>query len=84
MVEEIDFLASDADLAPVRAVSRRQAKADDSDDDAAFIAAASQRHNVKAGTEVAKQATKGKGKAKTASGVVSGGGSFQSMGTSLA
>lgn len=50
----------------------------DDGDDAAFIAAETQRANVRAGAQVAKRAAK-KG-AKTASGVVSGGGSFQSMG----
>ncbi|PKI83403.1 RNA helicase [Malassezia vespertilionis] len=75
MAKEIDFLAEDEGAPPILASRKR---ADDSDDDAAFIAVASQRHNVKAGAEVAKNAQKGKG--KTASGIVSGGGSFQSMG----
>lgn len=83
MPAEIDFLAGDevAPLAP-RAPRASSAPRDESDDDAAFIAAAAQRHNVKAGAEVAKQAQKAKGKAKTASGITSGGGSFQSMGMS--
>ncbi|KAN0064496.1 ATP-dependent RNA helicase dbp10 [Thecaphora frezii] len=52
------------------------------DQDAAFIAQVMQAQNVKAGAEVAKKtiAGKNKGKNKLASGVVSGGGSFQSMG----
>ena len=78
MPEEIDFLVGDP-VAPPSAPRAGQ-RQDDSDDDAAFIAEASQRHNIKAGTEVAKQAQKAKGKAKTASGVTTGGGSFQSMG----
>ena len=79
---EIDFLVGDPVL-PARSRSRSRATlaGEASDDDATFIAEASQRHNVKAGTEVAKQAQKGKGKlTKTASGVTTGGGSFQSMG----
>ncbi|WFD39544.1 RNA helicase [Malassezia japonica] len=79
MAPEIDFLAGDADLVSAKPPKSQGRQGDDSDDDVAFIAAASQRHNVKAGAEVAKQASKGK-KAKTASGIVSGGGSFQSMG----
>ena len=82
---EIDFLVGDP-VDPIAAVPSRRSKTrnDDSDDDAAFIAEASQKHNIKAGTEVAKQAQKGKGKAtKTASGITTGGGSFQSMGTWL-
>lgn len=51
------------------------------DEDAAFIAQVMQAQNVKAGAEVAKMAKgKGKGKNKLASGILSGGGSFQSMG----
>ncbi|KDN42411.1 DEAD-domain-containing protein [Tilletiaria anomala UBC 951] len=59
------------------------AKDDEDDGDAEFIAGAQQRHNVKAGTEVAKRAVKGKGKADaiiTGGAKVTGGGSFQSMG----
>ncbi|PWZ02162.1 DEAD-domain-containing protein [Testicularia cyperi] len=54
----------------------------DDDDDAAFIASVMQQANVKAGVEVAKKAMlgKNKGKNKVGSGVVTGGGSFQSMG----
>lgn len=83
MPAEIDFLVGDPVAAPPVVPKRGAAPVkDDSDDDAAFIAEASQRRNVKAGTEVAKQAQKAKGKAsKTASGVTTGGGSFQSMGT---
>lgn len=83
MAKEIDFLASDDDveLAPPPRRSTSNDKAhDDEDDDAAFIAAAAQKHNVKAGMQVAKQASKGKNKTPMASGIVSGGGSFQSMG----
>jgi len=79
MAKEIDFLASDDDveaLPPRRSASMAQ----EDDDDAAFIAAAAQKHNVKAGMQVAKQASKGKTKSPIASGIVSGGGSFQSMG----
>ena len=72
MAPEIDFLASDDENTSPAVIPAAD------DDDAAFIAAATQRHNVKAGTQVAKRASK-KG-ANTASGVVSGGGSFQSMG----
>ncbi|PWN43652.1 DEAD-domain-containing protein [Ceraceosorus guamensis] len=52
------------------------------EDDEAFIVAATQRHNRKAGTDLAKDVakSKGKGKNKTASGTLTGGGSFQSMG----
>lgn len=55
----------------------------DSDDDAAFIAAAMDVQNKKAGNEIAKKTAKGKGKQKIASGTISGGGSFQSMGESI-
>lgn len=51
---------------------------DDDDDEAEVIAAALQKHNVKAGAQVAKAAAKIKGKAK--SGETIGGSSFQSMG----
>ena len=79
MAKEIDFLAEDdAELAPPPRRAPPQAPEDD--DDAAFIAAAAQKHNVKAGMQVAKQASKGKTKSPMASGIVSGGGSFQSMG----
>ncbi|KOS15308.1 dead-domain-containing protein [Malassezia pachydermatis] len=86
MAKEIDFLASDDefDAVPARTVPVKTGFTadleDDADNDAAFIAAAAQKHNVKAGTQVAKQASKAKSKAKVASGIVSGGGSFQSMG----
>ncbi|WFD26397.1 RNA helicase [Malassezia nana] len=83
MAKELDFLASDdEDLAPLRRPepSRAQDQTQEEDDDAAFIAAAAQKHNVKAGRQVAKQASKGKAKTPMASGIVSGGGSFQSMG----
>mgnify|MGYP002721919442 FL=1 len=79
--KEIDFLALDDDaIEQIAPPPRRSAGVTDEDheDDAAFIAAAAQKHNVKAGTQVAKQAHKSK--AKVASGIVSGGGSFQSMG----
>ena len=81
--KEIDFLALDdheiEHAAPPRPLlDQRNGEKDGDDDDAAFIAAAAQKHNVKAGMQVAKQASKKK--AKVASGVVSGGGSFQSMG----
>ena len=79
--KEIDFLALDDDaIEKIAPPPRRSAGVTDEDheDDAAFIAAAAQKHNVKAGTQVAKQAHKSK--AKVASGIVSGGGSFQSMG----
>ncbi|WFD00864.1 RNA helicase [Malassezia yamatoensis] len=81
MAAEIDFLVGDPVQPPSsRRKFQQKTTGVDSDDDAAFIAEASQRHNVKAGTEVAKQAQKGKGKApKIASGVTTGGGSFQSM-----
>ncbi|WFD36530.1 RNA helicase [Malassezia cuniculi] len=84
MAPEIDFLASDDEehgahiAVPTAALPAPASAAAGADDDAAFIAAATQRHNIKAGTQVAKKATKKS--ANTASGVVSGGGSFQSMG----
>lgn len=53
---------------------------DDDDDDADVIAEALQKHNVKAGVDVVKQASKAKGKGKLKSGDNVGGGSFQSMG----
>lgn len=55
---------------------------DDDDDDAAFIDAAISKQNMRAGTEAVKKATasRSKGKNKEASGTLSGGGSFQSMG----
>lgn len=56
------------------------AEDDDDDDDAEVIAEALQKHNVKAGVNVVKQASKAKGKGKTQSGDNVGGGSFQSMG----
>ncbi|KAI3613376.1 hypothetical protein CBS9595_004209 [Malassezia furfur] len=85
MPAEIDFLVGDPVAAPPIAPKRGAAPAkEDSDDDAAFIAEASQRRNVKAGTEVAKQAQKAKGKAsKTASGVTTGGGLHPSLLRSL-
>lgn len=52
----------------------------DDDDDAEVIAEAIQKHNVKAGVDVVKQASKAKGKGKLKSGDNVGGGSFQSMG----
>ncbi|WFD32156.1 RNA helicase [Malassezia sp. CBS 17886] len=81
MAKEIDFLADDpAGAAPARGRARAST-ADDAGagDDAAFIVAAALRHNVHAGAAVAKRA-QGKTKTKQASGIVSGGGSFQSMG----
>lgn len=80
MAKEIDFLASDEEFeaAAPRVLSHKPAEDEDADNDAAFIVAASQKHNIKAGTQVAKQASKAK--SKLASGIVSGGGSFQSMG----
>lgn len=55
---------------------------DDGDGDAAFISAAISKQNKRAGTEAVKKATasRTKGKNKEASGTLSGGGSFQSMG----
>lgn len=53
---------------------------DEDDDDEAVIASALHKHNVKAGVEVAKAASKIKGKGKAKSGETVGGGSFQSMG----
>ncbi|PWN35244.1 DEAD-domain-containing protein, partial [Meira miltonrushii] len=55
---------------------------DEDDDDAAFITAAMQKQNKKGGTDVLKKTVgkRDKGKNKTASGLLSGGGSFQSMG----
>ncbi|PWN53632.1 DEAD-domain-containing protein [Violaceomyces palustris] len=54
----------------------------DPEDDAAFIAQVMQQQNKKAGAEMAKTITssKSKGKNKLGSGIVTGGGSFQSMG----
>lgn len=67
-----------------RAAPPMQGADDGDDDDAAFISAAMSKQNKKAGTEVAKRAvasTSGKGKKnKVASGTITGGGSFQSMG----
>ncbi|MCO5613865.1 hypothetical protein L7F22_068143 [Adiantum nelumboides] len=55
---------------------------DEDDDDAAFISAAMQKQNKKGGTDILKKTVgkRDKGKNKTASGLLSGGGSFQSMG----
>lgn len=55
---------------------------EEDDGDAEFISAAINRQNKRAGTEILKKTSlgKGKGKNKTASGTISGGGSFQSMG----
>lgn len=54
---------------------------DEEDDDAAFISAALNKQNKRAGTEMVKKtAGKSKGKNKVTSGTMSGGGSFQSMG----
>lgn len=52
------------------------------EDDGLFIAAATTKHNKRAGTELARDVAKsqGKGKNKTGGGTVAGGGSFQSMG----
>lgn len=75
---EIDFLADDA--LDTRAPPTAAPGDAEADEDAAFIAAAAAKHNIKAGTQVAKQTERGRSKAKVASGVVSGGGSFQSMG----
>ena len=94
MAKELDFLASDdesgagAGMPAPRVPGREPAggarsalsTGDDEEDDAAFIAAASQRRNVRAGVDVAKKASKSK-QNKSVSGTVSGGGSFQSMGT---
>lgn len=94
MAKELDFLASDdesgagagrpAPRVPKRAPAGTARSAppagNDEEDDAAFIAAASQRHNVRAGVDVAKKASKNK-QNKSVGGAVSGGGSFQSMGT---
>lgn len=94
MAKELDFLASDdesgadagvpAPRVPKRAPAGGARPAppagDEEEDDAAFIAAASQRHNVRAGVDVAKKASKSK-QNKSVGGAVSGGGSFQSMGT---
>lgn len=62
--------------------ARAALKSDQHEDDAQFIASVMQQANIKAGAEVAKKAlsAKGKGKNKLGSGVVTGGGSFQSMG----
>lgn len=59
-----------------------QNEEDEDDDDAAFINAAMQKQNKKGGTDVLKKTVgkRDKGKNKTASGLLSGGGSFQSMG----
>ncbi|CDW99160.1 hypothetical protein [Sporisorium scitamineum] len=64
------------------AYAARAAAKDNDDDDAQFIASVMQQANIKAGVEVAKKAlsAKNKGKNKVGSGVVTGGGSFQSMG----
>lgn len=54
----------------------------DDEDDAAFINAAMQKQNKKGGTDMVKKTVskRDKGKNKVASGTLSGGGSFQSMG----
>lgn len=67
--------------------ARGQDEGDDDDDDAAFISAAMSKQNKRAGTEVAKRVVasgSGKGKKnKVASGTITGGGSFQSMGEGI-
>jgi hypothetical protein len=68
-----------------RGAGKSRVLGDEEDDgDAEFISAAINRQNKKAGTEVLKKTSvgKGKGKNKAASGTLSGGGSFQSMGES--
>lgn len=71
---------SDSKFKEPGAVSGAAQDDDDDDDDADVIAEALQKHNVKAGVNVVKQASKAKGKGKTQSGDNVGGGSFQSMG----
>lgn len=92
MVGVIDFLEDEggtsapmditSSLLGARADTRQRKDTGEDDDDAAFISAAINKQNKKSGTEVIKKAAlaKGKGKNKVSSGVVSGGGSFQSMG----
>jgi ATP-dependent RNA helicase DDX54/DBP10 len=53
---------------------------EEGDDDAAFINAAMNKQNKRAGTEMVKKTISSKGKNKMSSGTISGGGSFQSMG----
>lgn len=55
---------------------------EDDEDDAAFITAAMLKQNKKGGTDILKKTVgkRDRGKNKTASGLLSGGGSFQSMG----
>ena len=65
---EIDFLADDA--LDTRAPPTAAPGDAEADEDAAFIAAAAAKHNIKAGTQVAKQTERGRSKAKVASGVV--------------
>lgn len=76
-------LSSSESAAKKAYASRTASKpADPEDDDASFIASVMQQANVKAGVEVAKKALSGKtkGKNKLSSGILTGGGSFQSMG----
>lgn len=84
MAKALDFLADDTASTSRRPKrTRREASPDDDDDEAEAqaIASALQKHNVKAGAQVAKAATKtAKGKGKQKSGETTGGGSFQSMG----
>ncbi|SPO26270.1 related to ATP-dependent RNA helicase DBP10 [Ustilago trichophora] len=76
------LLSSSQSAAKNAYAARAAAKGDEHQDDAQFIASVMQQANVKAGVEVAKKAlsAKNKGKNKLGSGVVTGGGSFQSMG----
>lgn len=75
-------MLSSSQQASQKAYASRVSAKDDDDDDARFIASVMQHANIKAGLEVAKKALSGKnkGKNKLGSGVVTGGGSFQSMG----
>ena len=72
-------LSSSQSAAKKAYASRTASKpTDPEDDDAQFIASVMQQANVKAGVEVAKKALSGK--KKLGSGILIGGGSFQSMG----